>query len=94
MLDAHRHNLRVAPNDVIESRLEPPRLLGHGEHFACWSLTVRDRRSMSFQIEDAASLQTALDHLPRLLGAPLQVTVAWDEARKRPIRVDAGLHSS
>jgi hypothetical protein len=44
MLDAHRMNLRIAPGDVVESRLDPRRLLGHGEHLACWSLTIRDRR--------------------------------------------------
>jgi hypothetical protein len=91
MLDAHRQNLRVERCEVSESRLEPPRLLGHGEHFASWSLTLRDRKPMSYQIEDAESLQTALAHLPRFLGAALQVTVAWDNAGQRPIRVNQSL---
>jgi hypothetical protein len=88
LLDAHRMNLRIAPGDVVESRLDPPRLLGHGEHFACWSLTIRDRRPLSFQIEDEASLRTALEHLPRLLGPALCVSVAWDEPSGRPVRVN------
>jgi hypothetical protein len=88
MLDAHRMNLRVEPAEVVESCLDPPRLLGHGEHFACWSLTIRERRPLSFQIEDAASLRTALEHLPRLLGTALRVSVAWDDRRGRPVRVD------
>ena len=87
MLDAHRMNLRIAPGDVVESRLDPPRLLGHGEHFACWSLTIRDRRPLSFQIEDEASFRTALEQLPLLLGSALSITVAWDETSRRPVRV-------
>ena len=55
---------------------------------ACWSLTIRDRRPLSFQIEDEASLRTALEHLPRLLGPALRITVAWDEASSRPVRVN------
>jgi hypothetical protein len=88
MLEAHRMNRRVEPGDVVESRLEPPRLLGHGEHLACWSLTLRERKPMSFQIEDAQSLRTALEHLPRLLGPALRVSVAWDESSGRPVRVN------
>jgi hypothetical protein len=79
MIDAHRMNLRVEPGEVVQSHLGPPRLLGHGEHFACWSLTIRGRRPLSFQIEDEASLRTALGHLPRLLGPALRVSVALDE---------------
>jgi hypothetical protein len=81
MLDAHRMNLRVEPGEVVES-------LGRGEHFACWSLTLRQRRPLSFQIEDTASLRTALEHLPRLLGPALRVSVAWDELSGRPVRVN------
>jgi hypothetical protein len=76
MLHAHRLNLRVEAAEVVESRLGPPRLLGHGEHFAYWSLTIRGRRPLSFQIEDEESLQTALEHLPRLFGPALRVSVA------------------
>jgi hypothetical protein len=87
MLAAHRLNLRVEPGEVVKSRLRPPRLLGHGEHFACWSLTARGRGPLDFQIEDAASLRMALEHLPRLLGPALSVSVAWDESSGRPTRV-------
>jgi hypothetical protein len=87
MLDSHRMNLRVEPG-VVESRLQPPRLLGHGEHFSCWSLTVRGRRRLTFQIEDAASFKTALEHLPRLLGPALSVSVGWDELNGLPVRLD------
>jgi hypothetical protein len=88
MLGTHRMNLRVEPGEVVESRLGPPQLLGHGEHFACWSLTLRERRPLSFQIEDLASLRTALEHLRRLLGPALRVSVAWDESSGRSVRVD------
>src|SRR5207249_4410147 len=88
LLDTHRMNLRVEPGEVVESRLGPPRLRGHGEHVACWSLTIRGFRPLSFQIEDAASLRTALEHLPRLLGPALRVTVAWDESGGRSVRVN------
>jgi hypothetical protein len=87
MLDAHRMNLRVEPGEVAESRLDPPRVLGHGEHFACWSLNLQGRRRLSFQIEDEASLRTALEHLPRLLGPALCVSVALDEPSGQPRRV-------
>lgn len=80
MLDTHRMNLRVEPQEVEEARLGPPRLLGHGEHLACWSLTIRGRRPMSFQIEDEASLKSALEHLPRLLGPALRVSIALPRA--------------
>jgi hypothetical protein len=92
MLGAHGKNQRIEPGDVVASRLEPPRLLGHGEHFACWSLTIRDQRPLSFQIEDEASFRTALEHLPRLLGPALCVSVAWDERSGRPIRVNEAQH--
>ncbi|GAC1450949.1 MAG: hypothetical protein NVSMB9_35750 [Isosphaeraceae bacterium] len=88
MLGAHRLNLRVEPGEVVESRLRPPRLLGHGEHVACWTLTTRDRRRLTFQIEDPASLRTALENLPPLLGPALRVSVGWDEASGRSVRVD------
>jgi hypothetical protein len=79
MLDDHPLNLRIEPTEVVKSRLSPPRLLGHGVHFACWSLTIRGRKPLSFQIEDEASLRTALAHLPRLLGEALSVSVALDK---------------
>jgi len=87
MLDSHPHNRRVEPAEVVESRLRPPQLLGYGEHLAHWSLTVRDRRPLKFQIEDAESLKTALEHLPRLLGPALRVSVGWDDANGEPVRV-------
>jgi hypothetical protein len=87
LLHSHRMNLRVEPAEVVESRLEPPRLLGHGDHFACWSLSLRERKQFSFQIEDVGSLKTALEHLPRLLGPALSVTVAWDDSSGRSVRV-------
>ena len=75
LLASHGGNLRVEPREVVESRLDPPRLLGHGEHLACWSLTLRHRKPLTFQIEDEASLRIALVHLPRLLGTTLRVSV-------------------
>ena len=75
LLADHRRNLRVEPQEVVESRLDPPRLLGHGEHLARWSLTLRDRRPMTFQIEDEESLEIALECLPPLLGEALRVSV-------------------
>jgi hypothetical protein len=80
--------LRVEPGEVVESQLQPPGLLGHGEHLARWSLSTRGRKRQTFQIEDAASLRTALEHLPRLLGPTLRVTVGWDASSGRPVRVD------
>ncbi len=88
MLDAHRTNMRVEPGAVQESQLRPPRLLGHGEHLACWSLTIRGRKPLTFQIEDAVSFQTALEHLPRFLGPALSVSVGWDELRSQPLRIN------
>lgn len=76
LLSASPGNLRVEPWEVEESRLDPPRMLGHGEHFARWSLTLRDRKRLSFQIEDEESFRTALEHLPPLLGATLRVSVS------------------
>lgn len=87
MLGAHRLNLRIEPWEVEESRLQPRRLLGHGEHLACWSLTPRGRRPLTFQIEDEASFKTALEHLPRLLGPALTVSVAWDASTGQAMRV-------
>ena len=74
-LSDHRANLRIEPGEVIESRLDPPRFLGHGEHFARWTLEVRPKRRLTFQIEDETSLRIALVHLPRLLGTRLRVSV-------------------
>lgn len=85
MLDAHRQNARIEPGEVVSSTLGPPRMLGHGAHLACWKLEVRGSRARTFQIEDAASLKTALVHLPRLLGQALSVSVAWDKAGDRPV---------
>lgn len=76
LLSASHGNLRVEPWEVEESRLDPPRMLGHGEHFARWSLTLRDRKRLSFQIEDEESFRTALEHLPPLLGTTLRVSVS------------------
>jgi hypothetical protein len=87
LLDAHRQNLRVEPGEVASSRLEPPRLLGHGEHFAFWTLTPRGRKVLKFQVEDADSLRTALAHLPALLRSALSVTVGQDASSGRPLRV-------
>ena len=81
LLGDHRSNRRVDSRDVVESRLDPPRLLGHGEHFACWSLQLRDRKRFRFQIEDETSLKVALEHLPKLLGTTLTVSVTADKPR-------------
>lgn len=79
LVDAHASNLRIERAEVAESCLSPPRLLGHGAHLASWSLTIRGRRPMTFQIEDEASLGTALEHLPRLLEHALSVAPALEK---------------
>jgi hypothetical protein len=88
MLEAHRQNRRFEAGDIASSRLEPARLLvGHGTYLARWTLTPRGRKAMTFQIEDSASLRTALAVLPGLLGPALSVTVAWDMFQGGPVRV-------
>ena len=64
--------------------------LGHGQHFAWWSLTIRGRRPLSFQIEDEGSLRTALAHLPQLLRPALTVSGTLNEPSGRTLRVNEG----
>jgi hypothetical protein len=78
MLGKHASNLRVEPGEVVESRLDPPTKAYDGPHSACWSLTPRGRQPLTFYIENEEGLKTALEHLPRLLGKAMTVTVGQE----------------
>ena len=80
LLGTHRGNLRIEPDEVAESRLVCLELSA-----GSWAVTRRRRRALRFRIEDGASLKTALEHLPRLLGPALDVSVSKDIASKSAV---------
>jgi hypothetical protein len=87
LLDAHRANLRIDLADVESSHLRGPRWFDTDGQLARWSLTARGAGTWEFRVEDEASLQAALEHLPARLGPVHRASVAWDELRRRPLRV-------
>jgi hypothetical protein len=75
MVRSSKKHLKVAAGDFVSSSLEPPSLLGgHGHYYARWKVVAPGLKE-TFQIEDAESLQSALDHLPSVLGPRLTVKV-------------------
>jgi hypothetical protein len=75
MVKSSKKHFKVAAGDLVSSSLEPPSLLGgHGHYYARWKV-VAPGVKQTFQIEDAQSLQAALDHLPGVLGPRLTVKV-------------------
>jgi hypothetical protein len=74
LVRSSRKHFKIAAEDVVSSRLDPPALLGHGFHYARWQVVVPGRKA-TYQVEDHDSLNAALDHLPGLLGPRLVVNV-------------------
>jgi hypothetical protein len=75
MVRSSKKHFKLTARDLVSSSLDPPSLLGgHGHHYARWKV-VAPGVKQAFQIEDAESLQAALDHLPGVLGPRLTVKV-------------------
>jgi hypothetical protein len=75
MVRSSKKHFKLAADDLVTSSLEPPSLLGgHGHHYARWKVAAPGLKQ-TFQIEDADSLQAALDRLPGVLGPRLTVKV-------------------
>jgi hypothetical protein len=71
-----KHHFQVSPSEVFESRLDPPSLFG-GQRpaFGRWRLSQEGRKPVTYEIESAESLETALQHLPLLLKDKLKVNI-------------------
>ncbi len=87
MVQSSKKHFKVPAGDLVSSSLDPPSLLGgHGHYYARWKVAAHGLKE-AFQIEDAESLQTALDALPPVLGPRLTVKVdppyGGDRARSR-----------
>jgi hypothetical protein len=75
MVRLSKKHFKVDAADVVSSSLEPPSMLsGHGHYYARWKIAAPGLKE-TYQIEDAESLQAALDHLPGVLGSRLTVKV-------------------
>jgi hypothetical protein len=67
-----------------DSVIEPPSFFAfHGKQAGRWNFSLRDGKKMRFEFENTDEMKAALDALPRLLNATLQVNVEWDETKKR-----------
>jgi hypothetical protein len=78
LVASSRKHFKVTPDEVIESTLDPPSMFsGERPSFARWKVTVRGRKRTIYEIEDRASLETALSLLPPLLGDKLKVKVKY-----------------
>ncbi len=75
LVRSSRKHFKLLVDEMIESRLDPPSMLsGHGFYYSRWQV-VTPSGNTTYQIEDAESLNAALDHLPGLLGPRLAVNV-------------------
>ncbi len=82
LVRSSRKHIKLLADEMIESRLDPPSMLrGHGFYYARWQVVTPSGKS-TYQIEDADSLNAALDHLPGLLGPRLAVNVETAPRRR------------
>lgn len=80
-LRAHKHNRRVMPEEVVDSRiLSAGGIATHGARVGRWHLELRSGERMKLQFEAIDDMRAALELLPGCLGDRLRVEVAWDPA--------------
>jgi hypothetical protein len=84
LLRENKNNFKVYIPEIREAAIEPPALFAmHGKQAGRWNFSLRDGKKMRFEFENSDELKAALDVLPRLLNATLQVNVEWNEIKKR-----------
>ena len=71
-----KHDFQVTPAEVNESRLDPPPALGSQRPvFGRWKLRLQGKKAITYQIESAESLESALALLPPHLGEKLKINI-------------------
>ena len=83
-LNEHKHNFKLNPVDLQDSRIEPPSFFPlHGPEMGRWISNRKDGRKIDLHFEDTENLKTAVGSLPEILGQKLIMNVAWNEKNKR-----------
>ena len=89
-LGHHKHDLRVRLDEILECSIEPPsRMPSHGPQAARWLLTTRDEK-WNLQFETNEDVVIALDHLPRVLGSRLKISIVWSPTAGEYVGTGAG----
>jgi hypothetical protein len=84
LLRENKNNFKVHIPEIRDSTIEPPSFFAlHGKQAGRWNFSLRDGKKMRLEFENTDEMKAALDALPRLMNATLQVNVEWDETRKR-----------
>jgi hypothetical protein len=77
LLRSDSRNFKLLVKDFESSSLDPSPLLGgHGYHLARWKVNADSVGTVIYQIEDEESFDTAMEHLPEVLGSKLRVTIS------------------
>ncbi len=81
-LKAHKHSFRATAADFEESRLDSPKTLGgHGPHYGRWVFKLRDKKSMTLQLESLSEMQMAYQTLGESVGSVHQLNVEWSPSK-------------
>lgn len=73
--------------EISEAVIDPPSFLAmHGKQAGRLNLKTRDDKKYKFEFENADSLRTALDALPKLLNGTLQINGQWNESNKKFVK--------
>jgi tetratricopeptide (TPR) repeat protein len=84
LLAQHKHNFSLHTSEIVESSIEPaPRMSMYGACAGRWTIQTRDGTKWRFQFDEPEAMDTAVRHLPIVLGPVVRAGTRWDEQEQR-----------
>ena len=83
LMERDKHNFAVHRAQVAAQEIEQAGFFKRGASAAEWKLTTPEKGPLVLQLPTPDDVHTLLQTLPRFCPQPINVKVAWNEAKKR-----------